>query len=231
MKTLGIIGGIGPESTIEYYRSLVSLYQEEKKDGSSPSLIVNSIDLKRILDLAASKKTKELAEYLVCEASKLVSAGADLVLIAANTPHLVFHDVSHKIPVPMISIVEATSDVAKAAGLKNLALFGTRFTMRGGFYQRQFARERIGLTLPELFEQDYIHDAYVNELVKGAVHSETHDTMLTIISRMKRENAVDGLILGGTELSLIFRESSVCDIPVLNTTQIHVSKAISWLVS
>src|SRR3954467_10275012 len=134
MKTLGIIGGIGPESTIEYYRTLISLYRKAAGDGSYPQLIINSIDLKKEIDLVAAGDVKPLTDYLVEEVEKLARAGADLALIASNTPHLVFDQVAKASPVPMISIVEVAAAVAKERGWNRPALFGTRFTMNGSFY-------------------------------------------------------------------------------------------------
>ena len=230
MKTVGIIGGIGPESTIEYYKYILHSYRDAKRDGTSPSVIINSIDLKKLLDLAGRTNLGELTDYLVCEVKRLVEAGATLALIAANTPHIVFENVSRQISIPMISIVEATCEVAKSMGLKSLGLFGTRFTMQGGFYQKVFTRENIGITLPDTVDQDYIHGKYLTELVKGEVRPDTYKHLLAIISRMKDNAGIEGLILGGTELSLIFREEKACEIPALNTARIHADKAISWML-
>src|SRR5213080_4180227 len=131
MKSLGIIGGVGPESTIEYYRNIIALYREKQRDGSYPEFIINSVDLKKGLDFMAANDLAGMAEYLLEEIPKLARAGADFGLIAANTPHVVFDDVAPKSPIPLISIVEATCAAAKTRKLKRLALFGTRYTMQG----------------------------------------------------------------------------------------------------
>src|SRR5437867_8436746 len=127
MKSLGIIGGVGPESTIEYYRTTIALYREWQRDGSYPEFVINSVDLKKGLDFMDANNLAGMADYLLEEIGKLARAGADFGLIAANTPHIVFADVARKSPIPLISIVEATCTAAKAQKLKRLALFGTRY--------------------------------------------------------------------------------------------------------
>lgn len=163
MKTLGIVGGIGPESTVEYYRLIVASYRERRQDGSYPPIIINSIDMKKMLDLIAADELAEVSEYLVGEVRKLARAGADFGLLAANTPHIVFDEIRRRSTIPLISIVEATCDAAKAMGLKRIGLFGTRFTMRAGFYQDVFSRAGIQLAVPDEDEQDYIHEKDANQ--------------------------------------------------------------------
>jgi aspartate racemase len=225
VKTIGIIGGIGPESTIEYYRSIVASYGERMRDGSYPSIIINSIDLKKVLDLVSANELAELTQYLVNEIQRLARAGAECGLVAANTPHIVFHEVRRRSPIQLISIVEATCEAAKTLGLKKLGLFGARFTMQGRFYPDVFAKEGIALALPDERDQAYIHHIYLNELVKGIIRPETREQLLTIADRLKESHGIQALILGGTELSLILREPTVRDIPVLDTTKTH-AKAI-----
>ena len=226
VKTIGIIGGIGPESTIEYYHSLVASYGERMPDGSYPSIIINSIDLKKVLDLVSANELAELTQYLIVnEIQRLASAGADCGLVAANTPHIVFDEVRRRSPIQLISIVEATCEAAKTLGLKKLGLFGARFTMQARFYPDVFSQEGIALALPDERDQAYIHHIYLNELVKGIVRPETREQLLTIVDRLKESHGIQALILGGTELSLILREPTVRDIPVLDTAKIH-AKAI-----
>src|SRR5882724_2767960 len=124
MKTLGIIGGLGPESTIEYYGRIIALYRERTGDGSYPQFIVNSINLKKGLDFIEANNLAGMADYLLEEIGKLARAGATFGLVSANTPHIVFDEVASKSPVPLISIVEATCATAKGCNLKRLALFG-----------------------------------------------------------------------------------------------------------
>jgi aspartate racemase len=231
MKTLGIIGGIGPESTIVYYRSIVSAYREQKRDGNYPSILINSIDLTRMLGLIGANQFSEVSEYLTQEVLKLAWAGADFGLLAAHTPHIVFDEIQHQSPIPLISIVEVTCKEAGHQGLKKVGLFGIRFTMQGRFYPDIFSRAGIELSVPALNEQDYIHDKYLNELVPGMILPETRERLLQIVDRMRIEQGIEGLILGGTELPLILKDAQYSGIPFLDTTQIHVKHAVAELLS
>src|SRR6266699_3627792 len=237
MKTLGIIGGLGPESTIDYYQRIIALYRERTGDGSYPEFIINSVNLKKGLDFMAANNLAGMADYLLEGIGKLAGAGADFGLIAANTPHIVFDDVAPKSPIPLISIVEATCAAAKTQNLKRLALFGTRYTMQATFYPKVFSREGIELLVPEPNDQDYIHDKYMNELVPGKFLPETRAGLLAIVDRMKAKSdppsqrygevSIDGVILAGTELPLILRDPDHNGIPFLNTTKIHVEAAVA----
>ena len=231
MKTLGIIGGVGPESTIDYYGKIIALYRERTGDGSYPQFIINSINLKKGLDFMETSNLAGMAEYLLEEISKLAHAGATFGLISANTPHIVFDEVASKSPVPLISIVEATCSAAKAGTLKRLALFGTRYTMQANFYPKVFSRERIELLTPGPEDQTYIHDKYLNELVSGKFLPETRAGLLAIVDRMKANSDIDGVILAGTELPLILRDPEHNGIPLLDTTEIHCEAAVTEMLS
>jgi aspartate racemase len=231
MKTLGIIGGLGPESTIDYYGKIIALYRERTGDGSYPEFIINSVNLKKGLDFMDANNIAGMADYLIEEIGKLARAGADFGLISANTPHIVFDQIASKAPIPLISIVEATCAAAKARQLKRLALFGTRYTMQGTFYPRVFSREGIGLLVPDPKDQTYIHDKYLNELVSGKFLPETRAALLAIVDRMKEKNDVNGVILAGTELPLILRDAEQNGIPFLDTTEIHCQAAVTEMLS
>ncbi|HTD24320.1 MAG TPA: amino acid racemase [Terriglobales bacterium] len=230
MKTLGIIGGIGPESTIEYYRFIIASYREKKKDGSYPSIIINSINLQKAVDLITAGEFVQVAEYIVAELHKLAKAGADFGLLAANTAHIVFDEVQRQSPIPLISIAQATCDAAKLRGLKKLGLLGTRFTMQGRFYPEIFSREGIVLVTPDEGEQAYIHEKYMGELVNGIFLPETRERLLAIVNALQKREGIEGLILGGTELPLILRDATA-GIPFLDTTKIHVESAVAQLLS
>lgn len=233
MKTAGIIGGLGPESTVDYYRSVVTLYRERTRDGSYPLVIINSVNMKRLIDAFSADDLAGAADYLAAEVAKLASAGADFALLSANTPHIVFDEVERRSTIPLVSIVRATCDEAKALGLKRLGLFATRFTARAGFYAAALAPEGIGLALPNDAEQDYIHERYMNELVNGVFRDETRAGLISIARRLKDEAGIEGLILGGTELPLILRDADSADagVPFLDTTQIHVRAIVDRLLS
>jgi aspartate racemase len=231
MKTLGIIGGLGPESTIDYYQKIIALYREHTGDGSYPQFIINSIDLKKGLDFIDANDLTGMADYLLASIGKLARAGADFGLISANTPHIVFDEIASGSPIPLISIVETTCAVAKARNLQRLALFGTRYTMRANFYQRVFSREQIKLLVPGREDQDYLHEKYFSELVHGKFLPVTRAALLAIVDRMKAESDIDGVILAGTELPLILRDPDHNGIPFLDTTKIHCEAAVAEMLS
>jgi aspartate racemase len=231
MKILGIIGGLGPESTIDYYQKIIALYRKRTGDGSYPQFIINSIDLRKGLDFMDANNLTGMADYLLEAIGKLARAGANYGLISANTPHIVFDDVASKSPIPLISIVEATCAAAKASDLKRLALFGTRYTMQANFYPKVFSREGIELLVPETDDQDYIHNKYFDELVLGKFLAETRASLLAIVDRMKAKSDIDGVILAGTELPLILRDPDHNGIVFLNTTKIHCEAAVAEMLS
>jgi len=231
MKTIGIIGGIAPESTIEYYRLIIASYRKQRPDGSYPPVIINSIDMKKMLDLIGANELAAVTEYLLGEVKKLAQAEAALGLLASNTPHLVFEDIQRQSPIPLVSIVEAACAATKALGIKKVGLLGTRFTMQGRFYPEVFSRQGITLISPDLDDQDYIHEKYMSELVHGVFLAETRERYLAIVDRLKKKDGIQALILGGTELPLILRNGVDRGIPFLDTTRIHVERAVAQMLS
>ena len=231
VKTLGIIGGTAPESTIEYYRLVIRAYRERQPDGSYPPILINSIDLKRMLDLVGAGRRDELIRYLLDEIGKLARAGADLGLLAANTPHIVFDDLRRDSPMPLVSIVEAACEETRRLGLSRVGLFGTKFTMEGRFYPDLFSRHGIALSVPAAEDRAYLHDTYMGELVHGVFLPKTRARLLEIVDRLREKEGIQGLILGGTELPLILGDDVERGIPFLDTTRIHVARAITEMLS
>jgi aspartate racemase len=230
MKTLGIIGGLGPESTIDYYQRIIALYRERTRGGGYPEFIIASVNLRKGLNFMDAGDLMGMADYLLQAIGKLARAGADFGIISANTPHIVFDEVASQSPIPLISIVEATCAAAKTCKLKRLALFGTRYTMLANFYPKVFSREGIALFIPEPDDQSYIHAKYFSELVPGKFLPETRAGLLGIVDRMKAESGTDGVILAGTELPLILRDPEHNGIPFLDTTKIHCEAAVAEML-
>jgi aspartate racemase len=193
--------------------------------------MIGGIDLQKGLYLLASNQLQELTEYIVPEVMRLHGAGAEFGFLAANSPHIVFDDISRRSPIPLVSIVETTCAEAKARGFKKLGLLGTRFTMHGRFYPDVFTREGLRLAVPAADEQDYIHDKYLNELIPGKFLPETREGLLAIARRMRDQEDIQALILGGTELPLILTAESALGIPFLDTTQIHVDAILEYAMS
>jgi aspartate racemase len=230
MTTIGMIGGLGPESTIDYYRSIISRYRARRPDGGYPHVVVNSLDVDRGIALLDGGRLAELADYLATGVELLARAGADFGFIAANTPHLVFDEVQHRSAIPLLSIVRATSDRAKALGVKKVGLFGTGFTMRASFYPKELERLEIASVLPKESERDFIHKKYIGELLKNQFLPETRTEILRIAQRMKTEDGIEALILAGTELPLLLRDSRDTGVEFLDTTMIHVEAIVDALL-
>lgn len=230
MKLLGIVGGTGPESTVDYYRSLIAVWRERTADDSYPHLLINSINLTALVSLITANRLADVAAFLAAEVQRLAAGGAEVGLIAANTPHIVFDEVQRLAPIPMISIVESTAAAAAARGLRKALLLGTRFTMRGRFYPDVFDRKGIELVVPSLEEQDAVHHKYMNELVMGDLQDATRDWFVSLIASLRERSGVEAVILGGTELSLILKEPSYAEVAVLDTTRIHVDAAVTAML-
>jgi aspartate racemase len=226
-----MIGGLGPETTIDYYRSIVARYRMRKPNGGYPHVVINSLDVDHGIAMLDAGRLDDLADYLAAGLESLVRAGANFGFIAANSPHLVFDELQRRSAIPLLSIVRATSDRAKALGLKRVGLFGTGFTMRGSFYPNEFERAGIALVLPKESEREFIHRKYIGELLNNQFLPETRAEILRIAHRMKTEDGVEVLVLAGTELPLLLRGSDAMGIEFLDTTLIHVEAIVDELLS
>jgi aspartate racemase len=227
MAIVGLVGGLGPESTIDYYRRLLEGWG--KIDAStSPSIVIDSLDVQLALRLVASDKPA-LIDYLGESIRRLAGAGVDFIAMTANTPHIVFDELAARSPVPLLSIVETCADEAQSRGLKRLALLGTRFTMEAPFYPEVFARRGLAVVTPSADERVLVHERYVGQLLKGDFRDETRNEIVSVIERLARDEGVEGLILGGTELPLLLRTDVVAGLPTLDTTSLHVEAILSRL--
>lgn len=230
MKTLGIIGGIAPPSTIDYYRQLTSRYRAMSPDSSYPSILINSIDAKQFFALLEAGDRGGMIDCLLVELGRLARGGADLAMFASNSPHLVFDEVARQSPLPLISIVEEAALAATARGYRKLGLLGARFTMEATFYPTVFARHGMTVVVPGAEDRAYVHDRYFTELVEGSFREETRAGVSAVIDRMGSRDQIDAVILGGTELPLLFRGGPATTVPLLDTTMIHVETAVARLL-
>lgn len=220
MKTIGIVGGIGPESTVAYYRLFVQ--------AGHTALLINSIEVREMLDALRRDDLPLVTDYLVEAVAVLAKAGASVGIIAATTPHIVFNHVQRRsASVPLVSIVEATRAHVQSLGVKKVALLGTRYTMEGRFYPAAFEAAGIELVTPAPDDLSYVHHIYVTELMKSQFLLETRRHLLQIVDRLIDEQGVEAVILGGTELPLVLTDASHRRVPLLDTTRIHVDAAIA----
>jgi aspartate racemase len=225
-----MIGGLGPESTIDYYRAIIASYRTRKAGAGYPYIIINSLDVDHGIALLDVGNLAELTNYLVSGVESLVRAGSEFGFIAANSPHIVFDEVQRRSPIPLISIVRATCRHAQALGLKRLGLLGTRFTMMGSFYPQEFERSRMTLITPSQSEQEFIHRSYIDELLHNRFLEETRGGILNIAQRMQSEEQIDAVVLAGTELPLLLREAALPGLPFLDTARIHVEAIVDELL-
>ena len=227
MTTVGIVGGLGPESTIDYYRRILAVWEREDP-STAPSIVIDSLDVQRALRLVATDRDA-LIEYLLASVRRLTGAGADFIAMTANTPHIVFDELAARSSVPLLSIVEVCAEEAHRRGLRRLALLGTRFTMEAPFYPAVCARHGIAVVTPNDADRAWAHDRYVGQLLKGEFRGDTREEFVALIGRLRDDAKIDGVILGGTELVLLLPSPTVADVPALDTTALHVAAIVKRL--
>ncbi|WP_088008085.1 aspartate/glutamate racemase family protein [Indiicoccus explosivorum] len=226
MKKLGIIGGTGPESTIDYYRDVIAGWQaREGTRDELPEFFIYSINMYKIFQLLEADKSGELADYLAEAADALRRAGADFAVMAANTPHIVFGEVQAKASIPLISIVEAARDEAQRLGLGKVALLGTKFTMENDFFKIPFHEAGTDVIVPDEEQQRYIHEKTLAELEKGIVEPDTKAEFIRIAEGLIREGGAEGIVLGCTEFPMILKPEDL-PVPLLNTAEIHIGRIV-----
>ncbi|MCE7991669.1 MAG: amino acid racemase [Roseivirga sp.] len=226
MKKLGIIAGIGPESTIQYYRSIISQYQEKLNTKDYPEITLHSINMTKMLNYVFQEDLDGLVAFLQARVQVLEKAGANLAVLASNTPHIVFDELAKKVNIPLISIVKETCKYVAGKGLKRVSLFGTQSTMSKGFYQKKAGLHGLEIIAPGKNQQAYIHDKYMNELVFDDINPETKKRLVSIAQGQIESDNIQGLILGGTELPLILKQEDFPNLQVFDTTQIHVQSIV-----
>lgn len=229
-KTIGMIGGIAPASTIDYYQRIISRFQERTGQKEFPNIIINSINMSKVLKLVETNELEELTDYLSEEIFNLEKAGAKVIFMASNTPHIVFEQLYQRVKTPMISIVDATIAYAKEKSYKRLGLFGTQTTMENDFFTDGFEAVGMEIITPMPDERKFINKIYMEELVKGRFLPETKTRLISIANRMFTEAQIEGLILGGTELPFIIKTSDIENFELINTTKIHIEKILDLAI-
>lgn len=227
MATVGIVGGLGPESTIDYYRRILEAWERDDPT-TAPSIVIDSLDVQRALRLVA-QDLPALTEYLLASLRRLAGAGVDFAAMTANTPHIVFDDLAARTPIPLVSIVEVCAQEAQQRGLSRLALLGTRFTMEGAFYPTVCARFGVSVVPPNETDRNWVHERYVGELLKGDFREDTRSEFISLVSRLRKDEGIDGVILGGTELPLLLSSPEIAGAPALDTTALHVAAIVKRL--
>lgn len=230
MKKPGIIGGIGPESSIEYYKLIIKGFQEKLDTKDYPELVINSINMTEMLGYVFTNQLDRLTDFLSERIKILELSGVDFVAIASNTPHIVFDRLLERVKIPLVSIVEETCKEIKNKKIKRVGLFGTKSTMTSGFYKRVAEGFGIEIIVPEPLQLDYIHDKYMGELIYNRILSDTRQGLVKIVRDLRKNESIQGLILGGTELPLILNQTDFNDIEIFDTTQIHVESIVAKMI-
>jgi aspartate racemase len=229
-RVLGIVGGTGPESTIDYYRSLIATWRRRRPDGSYPRVLINSIEAGRALANLAAADYAAVGADLGAAVAMLASAGCQRALLASNASHLAFDRIDPPPSIPLIHIVDAARDAASRVGYRRLGLLGTRFVVDSDLYPSRFASAGIAIVVPTEDEREVVHAIYFDELFQGVVREESRATLASVVGAMREREGIDAVILGGTELALILTDPTCAGIPVLNTAQTHVEAAVEWLI-
>lgn len=229
MKKIGLIGGMGPESTVEYYEGIIDAFKQSNSGKLDyPDIIIYSINLSKVLGMMQNSDNQGAIDYLAGKLNKLEGAGADFIALTANTPHLFFEELAGRVGVPMLSIVEATAREARRRGLKRPGLLGTGFTMNHNFFHDGFSKLEMDIEVPAKKAREFVHEKLFSEIELGVFKDTTRNELEKIILEMKQTSGIDGIIMGCTELPLILPEDNYYGLPVLNTTQIHVDEIVAW---
>ncbi len=224
MKKLGLIGGTGPESTVEYYKGIV--YGVQKQCGHFPPLAIESLSVFEVLGFCEKKDYEGLSDYLLRGIRNLAAAGAECAALTGITPHIVFDILSQNSPIPLISMVETARERAAASGFKKVALLGTRPTMESRFFPDSFARRGIEVVTPNESERRYIETKIETELEFGTIIPKTQQGLRTIAERLEKEETAEAIVLGCTELPLAFRGIEM-SVPFLDVMQIHIEALVN----
>ena len=227
MKMLGMIGGTGPESTIDYYKLLLHEHRVRRPDYGNPRMVISSINSKELMQFLEPEDWKGMATMFAREFEFLKNAGADFGLISANTPHICYEHLAPISPLPLLSIVESAREECLRQGVFRVLLLGTKLTMESNFYQDSFSANGIQIVTPDADDREYINQKYFDELFEGVLLDSTRDALVAVV---RKTRDVDGVLLAGTELPLILRGVDV-GVPLLDTARIHCAAAVDWMLS
>lgn len=229
MKKIGIIGGLGPESTLDYYKGIIDAFKPTYNDNGFPEIVIESLDLKSFVEQGMSGDWDSIITKLSGCFNAMQRSGAEFGVIASNTPHRVFDEVQQRTSLHLISIVDSCCDYAKHRGIESVCLLGTGFTMRAEFYRTKLAARGIETVVPSESEIDYIQEKLFTEIELGIIKPETKKGFLEIIERVRSTSGVQGLILGCTELPMIIKTEDT-DLEYINTTQIHIDAIVKHCI-
>ncbi len=225
-RTIGILGGMSPESTVAYYEYITRTYTRRFGDYGYPEIVIYSVSFQPYVDWPEQGQWDRVAAGLSEAAQALEAAGADFILIATNTMHLVFDQVAASVSVPMLSLLDAVGEAVDAQGMDTVGLLGTTFAMEQGFYQSALATRGITVLVPDDEDRRRVNRIIYDELVAGEIRDSSRETYASILRRLGDRGA-QGAILGCTEIPLLIGEKDV-DMPLFDTTTIHAEAALRF---
>jgi aspartate racemase len=225
MKKIGIVGGLGPESTLDYYRGIIEAFKPTYNQLGYPEIGIESVDLHSMIADAQAGAWDKIASMISDRFEILRRGGAELGAIASNTPHKVFDQVQQKTALPLLSIVEAAREHALHLGVKRLCLLGTKFTMESDFYQKAFHEAGLRVVVPNAEEIDYIQEKLFSEIEFGVINGRTRERFVSIIDRIAADRKIEAVILGCTELPLLLKPEDIGP-QYIDTTAIHIAKIV-----
>jgi len=227
MKTIGLIGGMSWESSLEYYKIINETTKNKLGGLHSAKSLMFSFDFHEIEELQNKGDWQSATEMMIKAAGDLEKGGAEMLLICTNTMHKMADEVAASVSIPLLHIADTTAQVIRAQGLKNVALLGTKFTMEEDFYKgRLEERYGIAVVVPDETDRQIIHDIIYSELCLGEIKETSRQSYLSIIKKLEAAGA-EGVILGCTEIPLLVKQADV-DIPVFDTTRIHAEAAVEF---
>lgn len=226
MKTIGILGGMTPDSTALYYEHIIRTYQSRFDDYAFPPIVIYSVSFQDYVDWMFAGKWDKIAVGLSEGMQNLEKAGAGVGVIATNTMHKVFDRVASSVSIPLISIIDATAENILEKKIKTVGLLGTIFTMEQDFYKEGLQKFGIEVVVPSGADQQTVNRIILDELGKGVIREESRKRYLDIIRGMQADGA-EGIVLGCTEIPLLIQQEH-CDIPVFDTTVIHAEKVLNY---
>lgn len=229
LKTIGLIGGTTWISTIDYYRIINEIVNERLGGFHSAKLLISSLDFDEVKTLADAGEWNAIGNLLSTFAKKLEEAGADCMMLCANTAHIVADTVQQNISVPLIHIAEATASEIEKFNINKVALLGTKFTMEHPFFKDILAKKNIETLIPGEEERTFIHSTIFSELGKNIFKEETRNAYLKIIESLQQKGS-EGVIFGCTEIPMLIKAAH-CSIPVFDTTIIHAKAAVDFALN
>jgi aspartate racemase len=230
VKTIGLIGGMSWESSVEYYRIVNEIAKAKLGGLHSAKSIMVSVDFAEIETLQHQGRWQEAAQVLIGAAESLESGGADFIVLCTNTMHKVADDVQAHTRIPILHIADATAQRIKESGINKIGLLGTRFTMEEDFYKgRLIQKYGLDVMIPNAQEREIVHRVIYDELVIGEIRQDSKERYLDIIERLVQGGA-EGVILGCTEIGLLIHDGD-CRVPLFDTTRIHAIAAVEYALA